>query len=193
MVDNQKQQSDSLVNDELAAPIKIDSIHIPEDAGDYADALEKIMLKIPTGWGRWISCGKGWYPLVVELDQKLEKLVPGYEVNQVKEKFGTLRYYFEIPQQDDPYTQQNPSPNLEDDNAWAKWQVGWQAWADSVEGKAYFRSREELQKEANELVTQAEILSAKTCESCGADGALISNGGWLATLCETCNQKRSKA
>jgi len=192
MTDNQKHQSDPTINDGLKAPGDIDAIYIPEDAGDYAEALKKIMLKIPAGWGRWISCGKGWYPLIIQLDQKLEDLVPGYEVNQVKEKFGTLRYYFEIPQEDDPYTQQNPTPELEDDHAWAKWQVGQQTWADSEAGKAYFRSREELQKATNELVAQAELESAKTCESCGADGTLIRSGGWLKTLCETCNQKGAR-
>lgn len=45
---------------------------------------------------------KGWMPLVRALDKKLTKLIPGYEVLQVKEKFGGLRYYIEIPNYEYP-------------------------------------------------------------------------------------------
>lgn len=37
--------------------------------------------------------GKGWMPLVLELHKKLENIYPEYEISQIKEKFGTLRYY----------------------------------------------------------------------------------------------------
>lgn len=67
--------------------------HLPDDAGEYAEGLTKILERIPEGWGRWISCGKGWYPLLIELDEKLAEIDPSYEVHQAKEKFGTLRYY----------------------------------------------------------------------------------------------------
>lgn len=45
------------------------------------------------GWGRRISHDEGWYPLVVNLDERLAAIDPDYVVHQVKEKFGTLRYY----------------------------------------------------------------------------------------------------
>ena len=66
---------------------------VPNDAGEYADGLAAVLNRIPKGWGRWIECGRGWYPLIVETDQKLAALDPDYEVHQVKEKFGGLRYY----------------------------------------------------------------------------------------------------
>ena len=71
-----------------------DSFHVPKDAGEYTDGLVAIMMRIPDGWGRWISCDKGWYPIIIDVDQKLAKLDPNYTVHQVKEKFGGLRYYF---------------------------------------------------------------------------------------------------
>jgi hypothetical protein len=95
----------TLTEDELAAiqsqlrQIKLDpdrvlnSLHIPDDAGNYRDALVSIMVRIPDRWGRWVSCRKGWYPLIAELDARLAELDPDYEVHQVKEKFGTLEYY----------------------------------------------------------------------------------------------------
>jgi hypothetical protein len=70
-----------------------DSLHVPEDAGEHRDALTALLLRIPDGWGRWISCDAGWYPLITRLDAQLAALDPGYVVHQVKEKFGTLRYY----------------------------------------------------------------------------------------------------
>ena len=47
------------------------------------------------------ECGKGWYPLLEELSDKIDamfrdkypKEMKDFQVLQVKEKFGTLRYY----------------------------------------------------------------------------------------------------
>lgn len=69
------------------------ALFIPKDAGDHAAGLEAILRRIPDGWGRWIRCDKGWYPIIVALDEKIAAIAPEYEVYQVKEKFGTLRYY----------------------------------------------------------------------------------------------------
>lgn len=37
--------------------------------------------------------GRGWFPLLEEMDQKLAELYPDYTITQVKEKFGLLRVY----------------------------------------------------------------------------------------------------
>lgn len=71
----------------------LDAMHVPQDAGEYEEDLVKILKRIPDGWGRWISCDKGWYPLITELDKALVELDPNYTIHQVKEKFGGLRYY----------------------------------------------------------------------------------------------------
>jgi hypothetical protein len=73
----------------------IDSLHVPEDAGEHARALERILRRIPPRWGRWISCDRGWYPLIVRIDEQLSGLDPDYAVHQIKEKYGGLRYYFQ--------------------------------------------------------------------------------------------------
>ncbi len=70
-------------------------VPIPADAGPYASGLAAILRRIPESWLRLINCGPGWYPLVVDLDQKLAYLDPEYTVHQVKQKFAELRYYFE--------------------------------------------------------------------------------------------------
>jgi len=65
-------------------------------------------------------------------------------LDQVKEKFGTLRFYY-------------------------------------TGGDAYIDG----------LVTMAESMSAVTCEGCGNIGKR-SDGGWIRTICASCDQKREE-
>ena len=39
------------------------------------------------------NVGEGWHPLIKELEEKLNAIDPDFELLQVKEKFGGLRYY----------------------------------------------------------------------------------------------------
>lgn len=46
----------------------------------------------------WIDqVGPGWAGILTELDADLQRVSPGYTVNQIKEKFGTLRAYISAP------------------------------------------------------------------------------------------------
>lgn len=88
----------AVVLDEIAKdPVAfLNTPQVPKDAGEYAEGLARILARIPDGWGRWIGCGKGWYPLLIEVDERLAAIDPDYAVHQVKEKFATLRYYFQL-------------------------------------------------------------------------------------------------
>lgn len=101
-----------------------------------------------TGWSirRGFECGDGWFDLLMRLSVKIEAalqamLTEGKRrqdlpcVHQVKEKFGTLRFYMSQPAQ------------------WREW------------------------------IAEAEAESARTCELCGAPGALSIRGGWYSTMC----------
>lgn len=35
----------------------------------------------------------GWYPLLVDLDRKLENMVPGYQLDAVEEAFSSMRVF----------------------------------------------------------------------------------------------------
>ena len=72
----------------------INAVHVPEGAGEYEQQLRSLLERIPDGWGRWIDCGPGWYPILANLEQCLNALEPDYEVHQIKEKYGTLRFYW---------------------------------------------------------------------------------------------------
>ena len=84
------------VNTRLDRSTLLNKIHMPRDAEGFEDDLRAIMVRIPDGWGRWISCSRGWYPIIIQLDHDLAAIDPDYELHQVKEKLGGLRYYFGV-------------------------------------------------------------------------------------------------
>ncbi len=75
-------------------------MHVPTHAGVFEEGLVGILRRIPSEWGRWIRVDKGWYPIIVRCDRDLTWLDPDYEVLQVKQKFGGLRYYFSASTED---------------------------------------------------------------------------------------------
>ena len=40
-----------------------------------------------------------WYPIIKQTNDLLTDLVPGYEITQIKDKFGGLRYYYNVPKE----------------------------------------------------------------------------------------------
>ena len=75
------------------SPVNDVSANVPDDAGPYTQALAEILNRIPPRWRRHIDVESGWYPLIADVDRQLRNLDPDYIVHQVKQKFGTLRYY----------------------------------------------------------------------------------------------------
>ena len=69
-------------------------VAVPNDAGEHEAALRSLLERIPDGWGRWIRCEAGWYPILARLEERLRTIDPDYRVLQIKEKFGTLRFYW---------------------------------------------------------------------------------------------------
>jgi hypothetical protein len=86
---------DGALNRLLSTDVDRDALHVPPDAGEYAAGLDRILRRIPDGWGRWIRHDAGWYPMTIACDEQLAALDADYVVYQVKEKFGTLSYYCE--------------------------------------------------------------------------------------------------
>jgi hypothetical protein len=148
----------------------LDALHVPEDAGEHADALRGILVRIPDGWGRWISCDRGWYPLLVELDEQLRALLPNYLIHQVKEKFGGLRYYWEPGEE--AHDPSNPGGEA------------------AVDGEATIAERERRIELAQQLVASAEKRAGITCELCGAAGRLHRTPARrYKTLCPACAER----
>lgn len=61
----------------------LNALRVPEDAGDSQPALRALLERIPDGWGRWIGCGPGWYPILTRIEQRLNELDPDYEVHHI--------------------------------------------------------------------------------------------------------------
>ena len=77
------------------------SLHVPDEAGEHEGALRRLLLRIPDGWGRWISCSPGWFELLARAERELAAVCQTFTVHQIKEKYGTLRLYAEFDHDDD--------------------------------------------------------------------------------------------
>ena len=54
-----------------------------------------LKLKIKAPYLPYVDVDEGWYQLVLDCDNELSGIDPNYDLQQVKEKFGGLRYYFQ--------------------------------------------------------------------------------------------------
>lgn len=65
----------------------------------WQEELNKKRLKTK-GWYGCIA-PDGWKDIVLDTDKMLAHIDPEYEIHQIKEKFGTLRYYYGTTQEYD--------------------------------------------------------------------------------------------
>lgn len=125
-------------------------------------------------WG--FECGDGWYELLYKLsvdieqaarDAGLDPVSDGWPMaRQVKEKFGTLRYYIAVGTPDELNLGDAPAPA----------------------GVIEIRSFAGIDSIRN-LISEAEARSAAICYDCGLPGSLKSDGWWRVT-CPTCEDMR---
>lgn len=57
--------------------------------------MSPVIDRIPDIWGKSIDTGEAWYPIVLDINEKISELAPDYVIHQVKVKFGGLRYYID--------------------------------------------------------------------------------------------------
>jgi hypothetical protein len=179
----------------------LNTVHVPEDGGEHTEALRGMLVRIPDGWGRWISCSRGWYPLLVELDEQLGTLLPNYVIHQVKEKFGGLRYYWEsgedVRDPDDPEPS-TPGPEGSEDE-WAEWRGEHEVWCERLdayqqtpEGRERIADLKRRIELAEKLVDTTEKRAAITCELCGEAARMHCTPApspWYKTLCPACAER----
>jgi len=55
--------------------------------------IEQLKSKILPDFGKYIDVDEGWYQLIINCDEELTAIDPNYQVFQIKQKFGGLRYY----------------------------------------------------------------------------------------------------
>jgi hypothetical protein len=61
---------------------------------DYPEYLDAVINRIDPTFGKTIDCEQGWWQIVADCANELESIDQDYVIYQVKEKFGTLRFYF---------------------------------------------------------------------------------------------------
>ena len=62
--------------------------------------IEELKKKIVPEYWKSIDVDEGWYQLIVDCDKELTAIDPNYQIFQVKQKFGGLRYYVQPSQSD---------------------------------------------------------------------------------------------
>jgi hypothetical protein len=193
------------------------AVGVPDDAGEHAAGLARILQRIPERYGRYISCDAGWYPLIVAANEALEALAADYEIHQVKEKFGGLRLYIDFPEirpscceeLDDSDPRQHPGPvtgrwvpaerTVEQQHALDAWSQRAEAHRRSDDHKAAVAELEQdpriLHRRAvrplmDAVIAAAEAQAWQTCEACGAPSTLHeSRNHRYKTLCGPCALK----
>ena len=121
-------------------------------------------------WG--FEIGEGWHDLIHSTCEKLELIRTTFnvtiEASQIKEKFGTLRFYF------DAHANENEDKSNMDQE---KWNL--------------------IYDVINDIIDSSERKSGYICEKCGKYGKTEVINGWYSTYCkahydETMTKKEEK-
>jgi len=63
--------------------------------------IQALREKISPSFGKYINVDEGWYQIVIDCDKELRAIDLNYQILQIKEKFGNLRFYFESSNSED--------------------------------------------------------------------------------------------
>ena len=144
---------------------------------------DKPMTETCMCWG--IECPKGWYNILEQLCTELEysnldsvaKWGMAIVAEQVKEKFGTLRFYFDV---------RNVDSNGKIDNEHQNCKLN------DVQSKIV---SEHIYMFAQHLINEAVHMTEETCADCGIPLTpynKVETEGWISYICKKCNEKREK-
>jgi hypothetical protein len=167
--------------------------------------------------------GEGWFPLVkrlcAEIQAELEKLpenLRSFQVDQIKEKFAELRFYYNGPNPEDgALSEVKPTEEEIRRIAYERWEfrvkgtpeyprttpIQGSADKDWIEAEriaqiqatlnSYPQELQDARNKIEQLVNEAEIASCKICESCGEPGTVRGNG-WIRTQCDACEKEMNR-
>lgn len=137
-------------------------------------------------WG--IECPIGWYHIMEQLCTVLEYYNIEFSKNhgiaiiadQVKEKFGTLRFYFTVREVDKDGVEKDPD-TTEDSRI-------------STEENKRRILMDYLELLADQIIEEAENLTENTCANCGVPldrDNKVETKGWITYICKECDAKRN--
>lgn len=136
----------------------------------------------------------GWFKLIWELSEAimaechrlgLEPGKPGFPVAaQVKEKFGTLRFYLHPTTPPEPEYSESEVEDI---------RLGSGPGHDKMERFDQMKGDlPERLESIYDLVREAGEFSQTICERCGATGEMRQSGFWLRMRCEKCVEEEAK-
>lgn len=66
-----------------------------------AVGLEALEVRVVDAWQDWwLACEAGWFPLLARLGADLDQVAPDWSLMQAKSKFGVLRFYASVGDDD---------------------------------------------------------------------------------------------
>ncbi len=146
------------------------------------------------------SCNDGWFYLINNLCDNLEGYITEFDisihVDQVKEKFGGLRFYYSITMGDSWKENKfysivrkiaNQSPNWLRSKAYHY--LSNHIYTKSIESRKV--TLQYVDDKIQDIVNNAETYSYLICEDCGMTGATQTSGGWISSLCKDCAECRN--
>jgi hypothetical protein len=156
---------------------------------DILSNMNKPITESCMGWG--IECGDGWFCILFSLMLDLDVIAKQHNIqikaDQIKEKFGGLRFYYS--------TEKNKITTLDkatytlhqklNKTKCLLFSIGYgKAYNNIVDirRKIYQSTYEKI----DSLVHQTEQKSYTVCEVCGKPGR-IRNKYWVRTMCDACD------
>jgi hypothetical protein len=67
-----------------------------------SDIVEILKERFVEGYSTYVDVDLGWHPILEDLHNELIKITPDYQIYQIKEKFGGLRFYATPNMEDAP-------------------------------------------------------------------------------------------
>lgn len=135
-------------------------------------------------WG--IECPIGWFHILEQLCTVLEfynmEFVKNHGIAviaaQVKEKFGTLRFYYDVrPVGENGIVKYEPDELPTDKD------------------RQRMIAMDYLEMLADNIIREADNMTEKTCADCGVpldDENFVETKGWISYICKECDEKRHK-
>ena len=122
-----------------------------------------------------VECQDGWYDLIYELCEEIMKAYTDegrpmdMVVDQIKEKYGTLRFYYHFGGQSETIQSLDVM---------------------GVGGIRMMSKSAPFEDKIASIVAKYEEKSAHICEDCGSPGVLRPDLGWVLTLCDACYEQK---
>ena len=122
-----------------------------------------------------VECQDGWYDLIYELCEEIMKAytdegrLVDLVVDQIKEKYGTLRFYYHFGGQSETIQSLDVM---------------------GAGGIRIMPKSAPFEEKIALIVAEYEEKSAHICEDCGSPGILRPDLGWVLTLCDSCYEQR---